>query len=621
MRSSNTTKLASEHSLSEHVPVIIKEYDAYTPLDFEKVEQLAGLLADAIESDIDQLINILLEYESYEVATDEIARTIDHLRSLKENKDYFKLRIGAVTTFLPRNQPLYAFTCFVVVPSLMASEVHFRIPHTMRNFLPKILKHLDVFTLFPNIIISSKERIEFLKDRSALLINPKTNESRSVTDAVIFTGSSTHADQLRMVFDRRTLFISNGAGHNPVVVSESADLSKAIDAALTLALYNQGQDCAAPNTILVHQDIYKRFMDHFHKEFAKIKIGPYYDRSCRVGPISNPDDLKYIETLLVDNREWLDKNTKGVIRTAEVIVEPAVICKPLKEGGNYEESFAPILFIQKYTEDEELALYFENPRYAPNAMYITLYGESNYIKDLIGRPVGGRILHHKDTFLHNTHLHIPGIERGTQPYGGYGHGASSISIYGKITAMPTLPQRDIYEWVAQPLIEKKIDNAYRKTLREFTQTENKNVEKILRLRTVKADKQDQVKISDNTYFDLSSVKTSGSRFVKIEESNIFHLLDEQNVEYVATLEAGDLKLIRALRMLLGRKSEISFEEFNASLFAIPKESNATEENNGERQLRFFQNVYQLLLKKDRGPRLGPFLWELRGDTIDNLLDV
>src|SRR5690606_17867512 len=97
--------------------------------------------------------------------------------------------------------------------------------------------------------------------------------------------------------------------------------------------------------------------------------------------------------------------------------------------------------------------YFEDPRYAPNAMYITLYGQSAYVESLIGRQFASGVLHDEATIIRNTDLHAPGIERGTQPYGGYGRGASCISIYGKVTPKPTLPQRDIFEQLVAPALE------------------------------------------------------------------------------------------------------------------------------------------------------------------------
>ncbi len=624
MQSTHTSNLllaTSENTLSEPIPIPTSSYELGAPLVFNTIEQQATILANTIETQLEHLTDILLEYESCEVANDEVYRTLDLLKNLKENRDYFHTRVGAVTSFLPRNQPLYALTCFVLIPSLMASTVHFRIPHSMRNFFPKVFDLLNIFDLFPNVTVSSKERIEFLTERSAVLVNPTTLESRPITDVVIFTGTSSHADQLRSVFDEKTLFISNGAGHNPVVVGERAHIAETVEAVLTLALYNQGQDCAAPNAILVHEHVYESFMNHLYVEFSKVKIGLYHKRDCRVGPISDPDDLKRIESLIVDNREWLHEKTGGVIRTAEAIVEPTIICKPLEAGGNYEEVFAPIIFVQKYTHDEQLASYFETKRYAHNAMYLTLYGESAYVENLIGRPIEGKILHLKDTFLHNTHLHAPGIERGTQPYGGYGYGASSTSMYGKITAMPTLPQRDIYEMVAKPQYAKKEADLCRAAFNTFTQIKNKNVKKILRLHSTKVVLSPHTVLSNNTYLDLSLLKTGGVRYVKIEESYLYRLLDVPNMEYAATLTEEDLLSIRTLKTLLDRKATLSSEEFITLLYAIPKKSDAVKAENGVRQFNFFRHLYQLLFKMDHGPRLGSFLWELKDSTVKNLLDI
>src|SRR3989344_727177 len=392
----------SKKSLSHKKPFSSKrkkvfniENAPYSSIDFTEVNKRAQTLADLIENRFNSLSEILLRYESYEVVKDEIIRTLDILRNLKENKKYFRLRVGAVTSFLPRNQPLYAFTCFVIVASLMASEVHFRIPNSMRYFFLEVFELLEISQLFPNIFISYKERLEFLIKRSALLLNTKTEESVPITDVVIFTGTSVHADQLRSVFDKRTLFISNGSGHNPVIVSKDADLGKAVDAVLTLQFYNQGQDCAAPNAILVHKDILKDFLSMLRQSVSSTKVGFYEDKSCRIGPISDPKDLVRIQDFLIENREWLDPSTPGVIRTIDAIVKPTIICKPLIKGGNFNEIFAPIIFVQEYTDDSELSNYFEDQRYTQNAMYVTLYGTSKYIKSLIDKPIRGKVLHKK----------------------------------------------------------------------------------------------------------------------------------------------------------------------------------------------------------------------------------
>jgi len=597
--------------------------EPYGVLNFADVDSKANQLADVVETNLERLSEVLLQYESHEVVEDEIGRTLDLLRNLEENRDFFQLRSGAVVAFLPRNQPLYAFSCFVVVPALMASEVHFRIPHSMKHFFPEMLEVLDIKNLFPNIKVSSKDRTEFLRERSAVLVNPTTKETRPLTDAVIFTGWPSHADQLRLIFDKRTLFILNGSGHNPVVVSSSADIKKVVEAVLTLQFYNQGQDCAAPNAILVEKTILPQFLDSLRKRISLIKVGHYNDKTAQIGPLSDPEALVEVEEFLIENREWLDPSTPGIIRARDAIVEPTIICKPLIQGGNFNEIFAPIIFVQEYEKDSDLKLYFEDQRYAPYAMYITVYGASAYVQGLLDNPIAGKILHKESSLMSNTHLHAPGVERGVNPYGGYGYNASSICINGKITSKPTLPQRDIFEQIIQPQLRKdKTSEILQSEYREFTDIEYKNVEKLLKLRVIKEEVHTPLLMTaTSSYLDVTSLKSSESHFVQIDDENIYSLLKNPNTEYIASLNNEDVRSIRSLNDLLARKNSLDTEEFTTLLYSISKRPNGRDMNDKERQKQFFQHIYNLLFGKNAGPRLGPFLWEVEDLKMAKLLNV
>src|SRR3989344_3782746 len=124
MRSDALVQTASKRSIPRRVWERASQR-AYTAIDFVDVEKQARFFADEIERRREALVETLLEYESFEVAEDEITRTLDLLTNLRENRSYFRLRVNEIAAFLPRNQPLYAFTCFVAVPSLMARAVHF----------------------------------------------------------------------------------------------------------------------------------------------------------------------------------------------------------------------------------------------------------------------------------------------------------------------------------------------------------------------------------------------------------------------------------------------------------------------------------------------------------------
>ena len=592
------------------------------PIAFSYAYESAKNFAKHIELNFEAITRILLEYESYEVVLDETNRTLDLLKNLDENKKYFFLRIGGVTSFLPRNQPLYALACFVIVPSLMAAEVHFRIPHSMKHFFRRLLDTLDVKIFFPNVIVSAKERLDFLEERSALRIDSITGESLPVTDAVIFTGTPHHAERLRFVFDRRTLFISNGAGHNPVVVSQGADISKAVEAVSILQLYNQGQDCAAPNSILVHHKVYFEFLNLLRENVKKIKVGFYSDRFCRVGPISESDDLNRIQAIFVENKRWLDPSTPGIIRTKEAIVEPTIICRPLQEGGNFTEVFAPIFFIQEYRSDSQLSQYFESNQYKRNAMYISLFGESDYVSGLADRLFSGQVLHNTFSILHNTHLHAAGVERGTQPYGGYGYGASSISIHGKIITKPTLPPREIYNYLVKPMLKINKIRERRNLIKKAKVILKKDVHKLLGIKPTTASiNTTQTIQSPILYVDSKEIQSREKRYFSFHREKAFSLLSEPNLAHAILMDVKYLHQVRILRKYLRCNKVIKLDRLTSFLYTVGKKGSSARKENKSQQLVFFKHLYQLLFGQDFGPRLATFILEAEKKKVIALLDV
>ncbi|MFO0945659.1 MAG: hypothetical protein U1D30_06905 [Planctomycetota bacterium] len=55
---------------------------------------MACSFADHVEARFEEIAEVLLQYESFEVVQDETARTLDLLRNLPENKEYFKCALA-----------------------------------------------------------------------------------------------------------------------------------------------------------------------------------------------------------------------------------------------------------------------------------------------------------------------------------------------------------------------------------------------------------------------------------------------------------------------------------------------------------------------------------------------
>ncbi|PHM58902.1 aldehyde dehydrogenase family protein [Xenorhabdus sp. KK7.4] len=400
-------------------------------INFNQVKEKCQILSRELKKQSSSLIEALSEYQCKVVTEDEISRSVDILENIGENEAYFQEKIYGITSFLPLNQPIYASVCFGFIPSLMAENVCIRPPTAMHYHYKKFENVIDMSKISESFSVSYEEKELFLSRRV------------KITDAVIFTGTPENAVKVRKHFRKNTLFILNGAGHNPLVISKDADIDLAIESTKRVVLYNQGQDCAGPNSILVHSDIYDLFRDKLILSLKEIegKVGSYSDYNNIVGPNSDVDHSIKIASLFKLNRSYCTYG--GEINPIDGMIKPTVFEKPLVLGGNYKEFFAPVFFLQRYQGDQELADYFSHSNYSANAMYISLFGTSDYISHQLNKR-----LHLPDSILLNTDLHLE--EHGYLPYGGQGPAASCLWHDGNRINGSTLPQRDIYQYLVEP---------------------------------------------------------------------------------------------------------------------------------------------------------------------------
>lgn len=401
--------------------------DTKPTLDFDKINKLCQKFSDFLKKHTPQIAESLKNFETYNVIIDEIERSVDLLENLNQNKEYFYSPVSSITTFLPLNQPLYATVCFGIIPSLMAKDVAIRPPTAIHPHFQLLMTAIKINTFFKNITISYDQKQTFLDNR------------KNKSEVVIFTGTYENSQIIYRSLKPK-LFILNGAGHNPVVVTPSTDLKSAVTSTLRLVLQNQGQDCAAPNAILVHQSLLNPFKKLLLSELKKIenKIGPYQDPKNIVGPNTEISHLVQVSGWLVELQKYIIYG--GTIDISQGIIFPTVLEVPLSDKAMLTEFFAPIIVIQPYLSDTQLAKYFQHPQYYPHAMYVTIFGDSPYVNSLT--KLG---LHTPENIIYNSDLHLE--EHGYLPYGGLGPEASCLYLNGNRISGATLPQRDIYKYL------------------------------------------------------------------------------------------------------------------------------------------------------------------------------
>ncbi len=398
---------------------------------FSEVAQTCARFAQYLRARRDEIHAALASYSSMPAVDDEIERATYLLEHLDENREYFERTVDHVASFLPRNQLLYATIYMGVVPGLLANRCYVRPPESAHEAYRRLLDAVDFRAFFPTLQFFLGDRREFV----AVHVPH--------ADVVMFTGTHANGEAVRKQTKKDALFLFSGAGHNPVVVRRDADVARAAESIVRLCYHNQGQDCSAPNAILVDRAVYPAlFGELFERTLAveeAMKLGrhagnPIAPNTDRAHLVTTAETFLKLQPYLVHG---------GVIDTRTQVIFPAIFRKPLAHGPQLGEFFAPVIMLQEYDAEDELRAYFSHPRYRANAMYLTVFGREAHIAQL-----GTLDLHPPETVLHNRDLHEE--ERGTHPYGGYGPEASFIGRAGGKRPSPILPQREIHRHLTGP---------------------------------------------------------------------------------------------------------------------------------------------------------------------------
>lgn len=110
----------------------------------------------------------------------------------------------------------------------------------------------------------------------------------------------------------------------------------------------------------------------------------------------------------------------------------------------------------------------------------------------------------------------------------------------------------------------------------------------------------------------------------IEEYNpeeSINLLPETNTAYAATMDPRARGQIIALCAVLEHEPNASIERLEEVVYHIPKDDSLPAKEMKQKQREFFAHIYQLLIGRNAGPRLGTFLNVVDRQTVLRLLDI
>jgi aldehyde dehydrogenase (NAD+) len=145
-------------------------------------------------------------------------------------------------------------------------------------------------------------------------------------------------------------------GNNAAIVAPSADLDLALRAIAFAAMGTAGQRCTTLRRLFVADAIYQPFLARLSQVYASVKVGDPRDPDTLVGPLIDGAAFESMQRALSEARS-AGGNIKGGERAEEsddvYYVRPALCEMPDQTGPVLRETFAPILYVMRYSEFDE----------------------------------------------------------------------------------------------------------------------------------------------------------------------------------------------------------------------------------------------------------------------------
>jgi len=172
-------------------------------------------------------------------------------------------------------------------------------------------------------------------------------------------------------------------GNNATIVAPTADLELAARAILFSAAGTAGQRCTTLRRLIVHESVADQLVPRVKQLFAQVRVGDPRQRDTLVGPLIDEAAFNAMEQVLGDEIERVDAVPGGFY------VRPAIVEVAAQDGTMIQETFAPILYVIRYSElDEAIALQNAVPQGLSSSIFTNDLGEAERFVSAAGSDCG-----------------------------------------------------------------------------------------------------------------------------------------------------------------------------------------------------------------------------------------
>ena len=151
-------------------------------------------------------------------------------------------------------------------------------------------------------------------------------------------------------------------GNNAIIVTPDADLKMTMMGTVFGAVGTCGQRCTSTRRLIVNDKIYNKVKDSLIKAYKQIKIGDPLDSNNHVGPLIDKEAVESYKNAISQVNDqggsWL---VEGEVLTGDKYISGCYVKPAIAEVNHslkivHQETFAPILYLIKYSGDIQNAI-------------------------------------------------------------------------------------------------------------------------------------------------------------------------------------------------------------------------------------------------------------------------
>ena len=155
-------------------------------------------------------------------------------------------------------------------------------------------------------------------------------------------------------------------GNNAIIVTPEANLKMTVIGAVFGAVGTAGQRCTSTRRLIVHESKYNEVKKALTDAYAQLRIGNPLDENNHVGPLTDQDAVQnYVNAIEKAKAEGGNVIVEGGVLEGEGFESGCYVKPCIIEAENHyeivqEETFAPILYLIKYSGDVNEAIALQN---------------------------------------------------------------------------------------------------------------------------------------------------------------------------------------------------------------------------------------------------------------------